>query len=151
MDENELRDEIRFGLENLGKVYLNISKFAQQDVDEEIKVAALTYECFGYYNAVEHLIVRILKQQKVKIPSGQFSHRDTLKSFEALIAQKAIGADEEIIKTIENLMAFRHVATKIYSFLIDWDKLQVIIDDIENNHQQIQQFFTDITDMLDAL
>jgi hypothetical protein len=143
-----LREEIRFGLENLGKIYLNISKFAQQDTDEEIKVAALTYECFGYYNAVEHLIVRILKHQKVKIPSGQFSHRDTLKSFETLIFQKAIKADEEIIKTIENLMAFRHVATKIYSFLIDFGKLQIIIDDIERTHQHIEQFFTDILDRL---
>ncbi|GAB4440509.1 MAG: hypothetical protein Fur0044_36980 [Anaerolineae bacterium] len=148
MDESELRNEIRFGLENLAKIYLNISKFAQQDIDEEIKVAALTYECFGYYNAIEHLVIRILKHQKVRIPAGQFSHRDTLKSFEALIAQKVIKADEEVIKTIENLMAFRHVATKIYSFLIDWNKLQIIIDDIEKNHQQIQQFFTDILDAL---
>jgi len=29
---------------------------------------------------------------------------------------------DKVFKIIENLMAFRHIATKIYGFLVDWSK-----------------------------
>ena len=48
----------------------------------------------------------------------------------------------------QNLMAFGHVATKIYSFLIDWDKLEVIIDDIQENHVNIKPLFVSLLDTL---
>ena len=143
MSVNELRNEIGLGLENLEKIYLNISSFAQQEADERLKTSALTYECLGYYNAIEHLIIRVLKHLRIEIPSGQFSHRDTLKTFEAFVSERGIAVDEKVIKIIENLMAFRHVATKIYGFLIDWSKLQVIVNDIAGNHNRIKQFFVD--------
>jgi hypothetical protein len=149
MSVNELRGEIKFGLENLDRVYLRISSFAQQEVEERIKTSALTYECLGYYNAIEHLIVRLLKHLRVGIPSGQFFHRDTLKTFEAIISDNEIEVDGEIVQIIENLMAFRHIATKIYGFLIDWDKLQVIVNEIDKNHGRIKQLFIAILETIE--
>ncbi len=55
-----LKQEIAFGLENLNKIYGNIATFSRLDVDPKVKVSALTYECLGYYNAIEHLIIRVL-------------------------------------------------------------------------------------------
>ena len=49
MNTTELRKEIEFGLENLEKVYFNIQRFAQQEIDVSVKTSALTYECLGYY------------------------------------------------------------------------------------------------------
>lgn len=45
-------------------------------------------------------------------------------------------------------MAFRHVATNIYSFLVDWEKLKGIIDDIKGNHQNIKLLFVTILNMV---
>ncbi len=59
----------------------------------------------------------------MSISSGPFSHRDILKTFEALLNERRVTPDEELLKIVENLMAFRHVATKIYGFLIDAAKL----------------------------
>ena len=148
MDMNELRNEIRFGLENLESIYQNISEFSQQEIEERVKVSALTYECLGYYNAIEHLIIRILKHLKIEIPSGPFSHRDTLKTFLSLISEKDV--DKDTIKVIENLMAFRHIATKIYGFLIDWSKLKFIINNIESSHNKIKGIFANILDIIQA-
>ena len=50
-----------FGLENLNKVYESISYISESDAESLLKVPALTYECFGYYNAIEHLILRLTK------------------------------------------------------------------------------------------
>lgn len=148
MNLNELRNELNFGLENLESIYQSISKFSQQEIEERVKVSALTYECLGYYNAIEHLIIRVLKHLKIEIPFGPFSHRDTLKAFLSLVGEK--DADEDTIKVIENLMAFRHIATKIYGFLIDWNKLKFIINDIEASHNKIKRTFGNILDIIQA-
>lgn len=144
MSKAELRREIDFGLENLEKVYARIRQFAQQEIDAGVKTSALTYECLGYYNAIEHLFIRILKFQRIGIPSGPFSHRDTLKTFETFVNERLIIANAESLQIIENLMAFRHVATKIYGFLIDATKLSFVIRDIEEYHDRIKQLILDV-------
>ncbi len=143
MSVSKLRGEVNFGLENLDKIYQSILSFVQQEIDEQIKTSALVYECLGYYNAIEHLIIRILKNLS-EIPSGPFSHRDTLRTFEVLIRERQVDVDDEVLEIIENLMAFRHVATKIYGFLIDWSKLESIINEIEENHRRIKRLVLDV-------
>jgi hypothetical protein len=144
MNRTELQREIDFGLENLEKVYARICQFVQQDIDAGVKTSALTYECLGYYNAIEHLFIRILKFQKFGIPLGPFSHRDTLKTFETFVTERRIIANAESLQIIENLMAFRHVATKIYGFLIDANKLSFVIRDIKAHHSRIKQLILDV-------
>ena len=109
-----------------------------------MKTSALTYECLGYYNAIEHLLIRVLKFRRIEIPSGPFSHRDTLKTFETFVNERSILANEKSLQIIENLMAFRHVATKIYGFLIDANKLSFVIRDIEEHHDRIKQLILDV-------
>ena len=60
MNVDELRKEIEFGLENLEKVHARIRQFVQQEIDAGVKTSALTYECLGYYNAIEHLLIGFL-------------------------------------------------------------------------------------------
>lgn len=115
MPLDELRQEIAFGLDNLTSVHQNIAKFSTLAVDVSLQASALTYECLGYYNAVEHLMIRALKYLGRDIPSGAFSHRDTLKTFREMANLQTVD-DPETFTALENLMAFRHVATKIYGF-----------------------------------
>ena len=136
-----LKQEIAFGLENLNKIYDNIEIFAKLEVDPKIKVSALTYECLGYYNAIEHLMIRFLKYLSIELPTGKFSHRDTLRQFNILLSERNIADSQETVVIITNLMAFRHVATKIYGFLIDAEKLNVIVEDINTHHSEIEKIF----------
>jgi hypothetical protein len=140
MSWDELQQEIAFGSENLANVFRNIERFSQTSADEPLRTSALTYECVGYYHAIEHLIIRILKHRRREIPSGAFSHRDTLRSFRSVLLDLRIEG-EETMRTIENLMAFRHVATKIYGFMIDREKLEVVVTDIRSRHAQIIELF----------
>lgn len=149
MSANEIKNAIKFGVENLEIIHQRLSSFALKEIEEEVKTSALTYECLGYYNAIEHLIIRVLKHLKVEMPSGTFSHRDTLRAFETLANNKVIDADKETLKVIEDLMTFRHVATKIYGFLIDGNKLRVVLNEIERNHLQIKQLFDDVLNAIE--
>ena len=79
MESDELKMQIDFGLENLDRIFQTIQKFSSDDVAQDLKVSALSYECLGYYNAIEHLMIRFLKFLNIDIPIGAFSHRDTIK------------------------------------------------------------------------
>ena len=144
MSVDILKQEIAFGLENLNKIRDNIVSFSKLEVDPKIKVSALTYECLGYYNAIEHLIIRFLKYLSIEMPTGKFSHRDTLRRFDRVLSERAVADFQETVAVVTNLMAFRHVATKIYGFLIDADKLNTIVEDISDRHSDIERMFSQL-------
>lgn len=148
MNIDRLREEIEFGLQNLDEVYSRILKFRNTDVDVQILLSALSYECIGYFNAVEHLIIRFLKSLQKPVPSGPTSHRDTLLLFENVSRECGFHISQGVMQFMRDMMAFRHVATKIYGFLIDWDKLKVIVDGIEKNHIMTKQAFIDLLEVL---
>jgi len=133
MNVSEFEREVRFGLENLTRVRSNVLHILSQNVDSVVRLSALTYECLGYYNALEHLFLRFIKFIGRKQTSGAFSHRDTLRTLEVIAGEYEVDLDPHTLQnphTLQiclELMAFRHVATKIYGFLIDEAKLIVIV------------------------
>lgn len=139
MEVDELKQQINFGLENLDKIFQNIQRFSANDVAQDLKVSALAYECLGYYNAVEHLMIRFLKFSQSEIPTGAFSHRDTIKKFYTVFTK--VQLEPEVVKAIDDLMGFRHVVTKIYGFLLDWERLKRVVDQIAKHHISIKQVF----------
>lgn len=144
MPLEDLRREIAFGLENLSKLYHSVVSFSSYSTeDRSLVTSALAYECLGYYNAAEHLMVRVLKHLNRETSSGAFSHRDTLRSFGEVVSAR-LPVDDDTIVVLEELMAFRHVATKIYGFLIDREKLDVIVADILRCHSRIVKLFEDL-------
>lgn len=66
-----------------------------------------------------------------------------------MLANSAIQVEPGAIETIEDLMAFRHVATKIYGFLVNNAKLQAIIDKVVENHANIKQLFENVAAAFD--
>jgi hypothetical protein len=141
MSESEFKEEVHFGLENLLRIHQRVQYIASQDLDKVVRLSALTYECFGYYNAVEHLILRFMKYLALEKPVGAFSHRETIRVLERLIDDYALDIQPKTLETCIELMAFRHVATKIYGFLIDESKLDVIVLKVQNEHFQITNLF----------
>jgi hypothetical protein len=88
-------------------------------------------------------MMRILKYLERETPSGPFSRRDTLRSFRR-VASMRLPIDDDTMGVLEELMAFRHVATKIYGFLIDREKPDVIVADILRCHSHIVKLFDDL-------
>lgn len=148
MTRDELQREIEFGLSNLERVFQAIVAFATSTASEDLKTSAVAFECVGYYNAIEHLILRIFKYLNIPKPMGASSHRDTLRGFERLLFDKQLSPSQEILEAIENFMAFRHVATNIYGFLVDWKKLQAIVTEIQRVHEDMKRLFVELTDAL---
>ncbi|MCY3710108.1 MAG: hypothetical protein OXG26_14550 [Caldilineaceae bacterium] len=144
MSANEFEQEVHFGLENLTRVRSNVIHIISQDVDEIVRRSALTYECFGYYNAFEHLILRFIKFLRREQPTGPFSHREALQALDAMVTEYRVTMKPQTLRICLELMAFRHVATKIYGFLIDEAKLAVIVGRIVDSHDSIVSLVEDL-------
>lgn len=136
---DELRKEIEFGIENLEKVRASIAIIHAYEVPAAVKDPALAYECLGYYNALEHLMLRFLKHQGTPKPAGAASHRDALRQFARLCEEIQIPLNEEVFAIMTELMGFRHVATKIYGFLIDHERLNDLVIIINEKHLVLRQ------------
>lgn len=142
MNVERLREEIEFGLSNLDRIYSHILTFKDADVDRQILQSALSYECIGYFNAIEHIIIRFLKNMGKPVPTGPASHRDALHLFKNVLKEQGIDSAEDVMRFIEEMMAFRHVATKIYGFLLDWNKLKAIVEEVGTMHPLTKELFT---------
>jgi hypothetical protein len=139
---DEFQHEIAFGLENLERVKTTLLQIARQDLPLFVMDPALAYECVGYYNASEHLMLRFVKHQKLPKPSGAATHKDTLRLFEEIATRQGVVIDKSQIDYLVQLMGFRHIATKIYGFLIDHARLILLVESIEQNHEAWKELVT---------
>jgi hypothetical protein len=143
MTPQELEKEVQFGLENLEKVKRDIDDFQTSPATPQMRNSALVYACMGYFNALEHLMIRVLKFLKLTLPAGSASHQMILTEFQHALNKLNISfIDFNIFK---RLLGFRHVATKIYGFLIEEDKLAEVVTIIQTNHKAFVGLFQEIT------
>ena len=60
-----------------------------------------------------------------------------MQALEAMAVDYQVTLEPRTLRICLELMAFRHVATKIYGFLIDEAKLAVIVSRVEESHDRI--------------
>jgi hypothetical protein len=101
--------------------------------------SALAYAAMGYFNALEHLMIRLLKFLGIALPIGPASHQKILELFQNTLNK--INVQYADFDAIKRLLGFRHVATKIYGFLIDEEKLTEVIATIQVNHAVFVDLF----------
>lgn len=138
----EFQKEVLFGLENLEKVKCDIDAFQISSATPNMRNSALTYACMGYFNALEHLMIRMLKFLKINLPMGPTSHQMILAEFQNVPSKLNVAFSD--FNMFKRLLGFRHVATKIYGFLIEEDKLAEVVAIIQTNHKTFVELFQEL-------
>ncbi len=139
MNPLAFQNELQFGLENLHKVKNDIDAFQKEETAPEMRKSALAYACMGYFNALEHLMIRVPKFKHAPIPTGMTSHQMILTSFQNHTSDLEIHAAP--FDAIKRLLGFRHVANKIDGFLFNPHKLTEIVAVIAENHDGFVEIF----------
>ena len=67
-----------------------------------------------------------------------------MQALEAMAVDYQVTLEPRTLRICLELMAFRHVATKIYGFLIDEAKLAVIVNRVEESHDRIIELVEDL-------
>ncbi len=143
MTPEVFKQEIAFGLENLERVKDDIVRFHASRAETSLRSSALAYACIGYFNALEHLMLRSLKFWNAVLPSGPSSHQMALNEFRNLLEK--LNLPFPLLEAFKRLLGFRHIATKIYGFLIDLEKLDEVVASVNDTHESFVALFHEIT------
>jgi hypothetical protein len=95
----------------------------------EMSAAALILHSF--YNGIENILLLIFKGFNEKLPNGNKWHIELLdKAFVAGENRKQIFKNE-LQKTMEEYLKFRHFIRHTYGFQLEWERMEELIKGIE--------------------
>ena len=81
----------------------------------------------SFYNGVENAIKRILIRTDEKVPSGESSHAELLKQAAIEQAHRPAIISAKLHGQLLPFMAYRHFFRHAYSFQMDWDRMQGLV------------------------
>jgi len=109
--------------------------------------AALGAFVHSFYNGIENILKRLAQEIENSVPVGEGWHRTLLRRMTAEVkGVRPRVLKRETVKALEPYLGFRHFFRHSYTFEIDWQKLQPLVDDVENVfrrfRQDVEHFFS---------
>jgi hypothetical protein len=110
------------------KPLLDLCKLKTPDF---IEMSACSMVLHSFYNGIENILVLIIKHYDGHLPNSYKWHTELLdKSFVPDENRKAIFSDE-LQKTLEEYLKFRHFVRHSYSFQLEWERMEDLISGIK--------------------
>jgi hypothetical protein len=111
------------------KPLLDLCKLREPDLIEKSAAALLLH---SFYNGIENILIIILKNIDPELPNGIKWHKELLdKSFEETTNRKNIFR-KEIQEALSDYLEFRHFIRHNYGFHIKWEKMEDLVNELEN-------------------
>jgi hypothetical protein len=133
--DNGLKTKLIFEISQIDKLLndseplLDLCKLKTPDFIE-ISAAALVLHSF--YNGIENMLVLIFKYYDEQLPKSNKWHIELLdKAFISEENRKQI-FNNEIQKTLEEYLKFRHFIRYAYGFKLEWERMEELIKGMEN-------------------
>jgi len=140
--DNGLKQKIQYEITQIDKLIadakplFNLCKIKQPDFIE-ISAAALVLHSF--YNGVENILIMIIKYYDGKLPNSNKWHMELLdKAFTFNENRKQI-FDNNLQKTLDEYMKFRHFVRHTYGYKIKWDQMEELVIGINNFWENIKE------------
>ncbi len=128
----EISIELKF-METIVKDVVALSEnISDRDVNNWEKTAASAYLA-QFYTGVENILKRISKYYNIQLPKTDTWHIDLFNRF-CSPTEKSLPAlfDKSLKADLTGFRKFRHVVHHGYGFMIDWDRLSIGIEKIED-------------------
>lgn len=127
-------------------VLINHSKVKEPDQVELLALAALLN---SFYTGLENLFKRIVKEIDKNTLQSISWHRDLLDQVSKAYKSRPSVITESTKIILLEYLSFRHVFRQAYSFQIQWEKMKMLIYEMENVLEQIEnelnRFFREST------
>jgi len=146
-----LRAEIEANLRDLAKVVDEIQETAralpvQQEPSHKDK-AALSAFVHSFYNGVENIFKRLAQEIDQSVPVGEGWHRALLRRMATEVpGVRPAVLHQQTAEALEAYLGFRHFFRHAYTFHIEWEKLQPLVERVgevfERVRHDIEEFFT---------
>ena len=95
-----------------------------------VEIAALGSVLHSFYNGVEGIFLLIIKQIDKQTPSDPAWHQTLLNQVLESTESRASVITSDTASGLAAYMKFRHFFRHAYTFMLDWERLQPLVDEL---------------------
>jgi len=120
-------DDINDLLETYKELF-NKVKYKKPDL---VELAALGSVLQSFYNGIEGIFLLIAKQVDMQTPNDNAWHQTLLNQVLEKTSERSNVITIETASKLAPYMKFRHFFRHAYSFMLDWERLQPLVNELE--------------------
>jgi hypothetical protein len=131
---SDLRQDIFDSVEDINDLltsYEELFRKVQQDEPNLVELAALGSILQSFYNGVEGIFILIAKQIDKKMPGDNTWHQTLLNQVLESNNNRGSVITYDTASDLAAYMKFRHFFRHAYTFMLDWKRLEPLVDELE--------------------
>ena len=114
-------------------------KLAKMKIPDHIEKSALGLFLHSFYCGVENIMKFIMKSIHGKLPSNLNWHKELLEMCFIETPDKGPLFSENLHKTLDDYLRFRHFIRNNYSYRLDWKQMEPLIMDIGQHWKLVKK------------
>ena len=148
---SDLRQDILDSVEDINdmlKVYEELIEKAKQSKPDIVEIAALGSVLQSFYNGVEGIFLLVAKQIDNRTPSDPAWHQTLLNQVLEKTGLREGIVTSDTAASLAMYMKFRHFFRHAYTFMLDWERLQPLVDELTTIWETTKDEITTFCDTL---
>jgi hypothetical protein len=127
--EQDIYDSVD-DIDDLLKAYEGLLEKVKDNKPDIVEIAALGSILQSFYNGVEGIFVLIVKQIDRQVPSDSAWHQTLLNQVLKQTDYRDSVITPDTASDLAPYMKFRHFFRHAYTFMLDWERLQPLVNDL---------------------
>jgi hypothetical protein len=136
----DLATKIRLGLGQLAMVREQMSPLIAKASDTQagdIETAAASAMLHSFYTEIEKMLRLIARDWDGRMPSSDKWHKELLNQMAAPTHSRPAVITSEMVETLSEFLAFRHLFRGASIVLMRWDKLATLVGKVDQTYLQV--------------
>lgn len=144
MKKELLKEYCESEFENIDIIIKEIGELLLKAPDlNKIELVALGTFIHNFYNGIENILKRIFQYKNIILKDAPGYHKFLLKK-----AKEESIINDALCNSLYKFLTFRHFFIHGYSFMIELDKLRILVDNIENTYKNFKLVIHDYINSL---
>lgn len=114
-------------IERLLTTYRDLLAKIQDSEPDLVELTAIASVLHSFYTGVENIFLTIAKRFDQRVPLGSQWHRDLLQQLSSTTSDRRAVISEQVRRSLEEYLGFRHYYRHAYSFFLDWDEMRELV------------------------
>ena len=128
--KQDIQDSIN-DINDLLESYTELFERVKQKNPDIIEIAALGTVLHSFYNGVEGIFLLIVKQIDKQSPNNSAWHQTLLNQVLESTGKRDYVISLDTASKLAQYMKFRHFFRHAYSFMLDWERLQPLVEELQ--------------------
>ena len=133
----DLKDKIEAEYENIERLINELPSYDRLPFLGFLELAGVATLLHNFYNGVENIIKLILKDRNISLPKGESWHKELLN-----LAKAHEIISEPTLVQLGEYLAFRHFFSHAYALDLYADKLEPLVEKINEVYQNFKKEIT---------